>query len=254
MQRAHELVVQRFLGIEDAPREAPLQRGLHAHQARQKPTRRRFGRDAAPRKDKAKTCFGAGQSDVHGQLHGHANAHGRAVDGADHGLEAFEDAQRDDAAAVAVNITHAVLVACRFAARRVVKGFTATRQISPRAKGLASAGDDDHTHGVIGIGFIEHSQQFVTHLRVEGIHFFRAIECDGGNAGVNAVEQGLQGGQGHRGVLGSESEMAKRKGCSQHSRVCSKHRQHAGFKSANSPCHTTLFARHFLWAVVWRVC
>jgi hypothetical protein len=75
---------------------APFERRLHAHQARQEPRRGRFGRDAAAREHEAEARVGGGQADVHRQLHRHADADGRAVDGADHRLQALEDAQRGD--------------------------------------------------------------------------------------------------------------------------------------------------------------
>jgi hypothetical protein len=156
-----------------------------------------FGRDAAAREHEAEAGVGGGQPDVHRQLHRHADADRRAVDGADHRLQAVEDAQGHHAAAVAVDAIDPVLVARRVLARGVVEGLAAGGQVGPGAKGPAGPGDDDGAHRVVGVGLVEHRDQLVAHACGEGVELVGPVQRDGGDAVVHAVEQGVQGGQGH---------------------------------------------------------
>ena len=67
-----------------------------------------------------KRAFGRREPHVHRQLHRHADADRRPVDRADHRLQALEDPQRDEPAAVAVLLLLALGVAERVAAARQV--------------------------------------------------------------------------------------------------------------------------------------
>src|SRR6185437_10672402 len=95
----------------------------------------------------------------------------------DHGLLAFEDAERELAAAVAV-----VGDVGRAATGRRVEGVGATREVGTGAKASAPPGDDDRTHVVIGVGAVEGVDHFVLHLPGERVELFRAVEGDGKDA------------------------------------------------------------------------
>ena len=186
-----------FGRIKDPTGEAPLERRLHADQLGEEPGRGRLGGDAAARKDEAEARAGRGHADVHRQLHGHADADRSTIDGADHRLEAAKDAQGDQAAAVAIDIAHAGLFACRVGAIGVIEGFAAGRQVGTGTKGAPRTGHNHHPHCVVGVGRIEGRDHVVTHLRGEGVHFLGTVEGDRGDAVGHVVEQGFEGRGGH---------------------------------------------------------
>ena len=88
--RPHQPAAQRLVSRENAAGKAPFQRLRHAHDTRQEPRARGFRHNPAPREHEAEPRRLAGQADIHGQLHGHADPHGRTVHGRDHRLQAAE--------------------------------------------------------------------------------------------------------------------------------------------------------------------
>src|ERR1700730_17988586 len=57
------------------------------------------------------------------------------------------------------------------------------------AEGAAGAGEDDHAHGALGIGPVEGPMQLRFEIMRERVHPLRAVEGDGRDALVDAVEQ-----------------------------------------------------------------
>jgi hypothetical protein len=129
-------------GREDAAGVAPLQRGLQADEAGQEPGGGGLRRDAAAGEDEAELRVGAGQADVHGQLHGDADADRGAVHGGDQGLQAVVHAQRHAAAAVAVDVADLAGLALQRLGVGAVEGGPAAGQVRAGAEGAAGAGDD----------------------------------------------------------------------------------------------------------------
>ena len=78
---AQQAFFLRFLRRNQAARIAEIDGVGDADEPRQEPARRRFVDDAAPREDEAVARFGRRQADVHGELHGDADADSGTVAG-----------------------------------------------------------------------------------------------------------------------------------------------------------------------------
>ena len=163
---------------------APLQRGRQAHGAGQKPGGGGFRRDAAPAEHEAELGGFGSDPDVHGKLHGRADAHRCAVDGANHGLEAAKDAQRGLAATVAPVVLAGALV--------VVEGIAARRQVGAGTEGTPAPGHDHRPHVVVGVGVIKRRDDLVLHLRREGVHLLGPVQPQGGDAVVDVERDGRE--------------------------------------------------------------
>jgi hypothetical protein len=182
------------------------------------PTMRgRYHDDAAsgvmPRRanDEAEARRGRRDPDVHRQLHRRADADRGAVDGADDRLEALVHAQRRRAAAVAVDVADAQRLALGVARTgAAVEGRAARRQVGAGAEGAAGAGDDDDANVVVAIGLVEQRRELAPHPRVVGVEPVRAVERDRGDAAVDVVAGGLEGGEGHRGLRGGRGPVWQR--------------------------------------------
>ena len=163
---------------EDAARVAPLQRLGDADKARQEEGRAGFRRDAAAGEDEAEARVLGGQTDVHGQLHGHPDADRGAVHGGDDRLEALIDAQGQKAAAVAVHFVD--LFAGAFArARIIVEGLGAAGKVRAGAEAAAGAGDDHRLDRIVRIRPIQRRDHLGHHLAGERVQLVRPIEGDG---------------------------------------------------------------------------
>ena len=98
-----------------------------------------------------------------------ADADRRAVDRGDHRLLRLEDAQRDEAAAVAVLGERRPLA--------VVEGVAAAGEVGAGAEGAPRAGHDDDAHGVVGVGPVERVEQLVHHRRGERVQLLGAVRA-----------------------------------------------------------------------------
>ena len=117
------------------------------------------------------------------------NGDGGAVDRADDGLQAVEDAQGDAATAVAHAFMAPVDLAIRHdgrvrlfrtvLARGIVEGLGARREVGAGAEGTALAGDDDGADVIVGVRPVEGVDQLRHHLAGEGIELFRAMQREG---------------------------------------------------------------------------
>src|SRR6185437_8261373 len=92
----------------------------------------------------------------------------------DHGFQAFEDAQRHLASAVARVLVAVIDLAIRKspdrpAPRIAIEGVGAEREVRARAEAAARAGDDDRADVVVAIGCIERLYQLALHGRGEGV-------------------------------------------------------------------------------------
>ena len=190
----NETAGKRFRGREDAARIAPFQRLLDADEARQEPAGSRFRVDAALVEHEAEARVVGRDADIHRQLHRHADADRRAVDGADHGLQAFEDAQGQAAAAIALDVD--VLRAALFAvsgAGVIVERLGAGREVCAGAEGfLAVPGDDHGLHAVILVGDVEGLDHLVHHHAGEGVHVVRAVDGQRGDAVLDVENDFLE--------------------------------------------------------------
>ena len=79
----HETAGVRFGGREHAPRVGPFQRFRDADNPQQKPSRARFGHDAAACEHEAETRGAGSETDVHRQQHCRADADCCAIDRSD---------------------------------------------------------------------------------------------------------------------------------------------------------------------------
>ena len=94
------------------------------------------------------------------------------VDRRDHGLGRVEDAQRDQAAAVARDLARLLAVA-------PVEGVAAAAEVGAGAEASPLAGDDDGPHLVVGVGAVERLEQLPAHRRRERVQPIGPVERDG---------------------------------------------------------------------------
>src|SRR5204863_4673111 len=116
-------------------------------------------------------------------------ADGGTVDGGDHRFRHLEDAQRDEAAAVAM------LLGTLAAA---VEGPGAAAEVGARTERAAGAGDDDGAHAVVGVGAVEGGDELTDDGRVDGVEPVGAVERERRDPVRVVVEQRLEGYQNPR--------------------------------------------------------
>ena len=90
-----------------------------------------------------------------------------AVDRGDHRLAALEEAQRHQAAAVAVRLD-------RLRRAAVVERAAAAAQVGAGAEAAPGAGDDDGAHVIVGVGAIEGGDHLAAHALGERVQLVRA--------------------------------------------------------------------------------
>src|SRR5690606_28335934 len=130
-------------------------------------------------------------ADIHRQRHRDADAGGGAVDGADHRLLQVEQAQRDHAAAVAVDAGGGGDVTAA-----VGEGVAAAGQVHAGAERAAGAGHDQTAHIVVGVDAVQRIEHFVQPHVGERVHLFGAVQRDGGDVVGNGIQQLGVGGHG----------------------------------------------------------
>ena len=170
-------------GPEHAPSEHPLGGALDSDDARQEVAAARLGNDSPAGEHEPETSLFAGETDVHRQRHRDPDTHRRAVHGTDHGLQAVEDAQRQQAAPVPRDALTADDVAPPAGER-----LAARRQVRTGAETAPRTGDDDRLHRVVRIGAVEHLDELVHHPPGERVELVGPVQRDRGDA-VGDVER-----------------------------------------------------------------
>ena len=147
---------------------------------------------------KPKRAASRRDADIHRKLHGDADADRRPVHRRDHGLQAFEDAQRHLAAAVA-HLRIAVIDLAvgqplhRPAPRVAVEGVGAGGEVGAGAEAAARAGDDDGADVVVLVGRVEGVDHLLLHGAGEGVELVGPVQRDGEDLLLDLVFDGLVG-------------------------------------------------------------
>ncbi len=115
----------------------------------------------------------------------------------DHRLEAFEDAQGEPPAAVALDAAHPGFQAPGIGAGGMIEGGAAGGQVRAGAEAAPGAGDDHRLDRVVGVGGVEGGDHVGHHLAGEGVQLVGPVEGDGRDAVLHVIEQGLESRLGH---------------------------------------------------------
>ena len=153
-----------------------------ADDAGEEPAAAPLGNDSAPREHEAEARGGRCQAHVHGEGQRRTHTDRGAVDRRDHGLAHREDAEREDAAAVA---RRGVLVpGPGFGGPERLRTF---RDVGPGGEGAALTRDDDGAYLVVGVGAIERGEELAQRLRTKRVQPLRTAERDRGDVAGELV-------------------------------------------------------------------